>query len=101
MGMKIILQRMVNAGDDGRTIDMTPEGQFRGPPPTPWASRILRYAIVVGVLAAGLAMAAFALWFALMLIPIVIGAALVAYAAFRWRLWKARRAYTGRHDLTR
>ena len=92
MGMKIILQRMVNAGDDGRTIDMTPDGQFRGPPPTPWASRILRYAIVVGVLAAGLAMAAFALWFALMLIPIVIGAVVVAYAAFRWRLWRARRA---------
>ena len=52
MVMKIILQRMVNAGDDGRTIDMTPDGQFRTPPPTPWASRILRYAIVVGVLAA-------------------------------------------------
>ncbi len=101
MGMKIILQRMVNAGDDSRTIDMTADGRFRGPPPTPWALQILRYAIVVGVLAAGLAMAAFALWFALMLIPIVIGAALVAYAAFRWRLWKARRAYAGRHDLTR
>lgn len=72
-------------------IDMTPDGQFRAPPPTPWATRILRYAIVVGVLAAGLAMAAFALWFALMLVPIAIGAALVAYAAFRWRLWKARR----------
>ena len=101
MVMKIILQRMVNAGDDGRTIDMTPDGQFRTPPPTPWASRILRYAIVVGVLAAGLAMAAFALWFALTLIPIVIGAVVVAYAAFRWRLWKARRAYAGRRDLTR
>lgn len=80
---------------------MTPDGAFRTPPPTPWASRILRYAIVVGVLAAGLAAAAFALWFALMLVPVVIGAALVAYGAFRWQQWKARRAYSGRYDLTR
>ena len=96
--MKILLHR---AGDDGRILDMTPDGKFRTPPPTPWASRILRYAILTGLVAAGLAMAAFALWFALMLIPIVIGAALVAYAAFRWRLWKTRRASPRRYDLTR
>ena len=92
--MKIIIDR----GNDpaaGPVLDMTPDGQFRTPPPTPWASRILRYAIVVAVVAGGLAIAALALWFALMLIPVVLGAALVAYFALRWRVWQAQRGRGG------
>ena len=98
--MKIIINRAVDR--DGKPVlDMTPEGAFRTPPPTPWATRILRYAIVVAVVAGGLAVAALALWFALMLIPVVLGAALVAYLAFRWRVWQARKAQGGRGDLWR
>ena len=93
--MKFIIHRIGTPGDDGRTLDMTPDGQFRTPPQAPWAARILRYAIVVAVLAGALAAAALVLWFALILIPVAIGAALVAYAAFRWRLWKLRRSYPG------
>ncbi|MCC6718930.1 MAG: hypothetical protein IT555_13690 [Acetobacteraceae bacterium] len=89
--MKIIINRMVNSDDDGRTLDMTPDGEFRTPPPMPWSARILRYAVVLAVLTAGLALAALALWFALMLIPVAIGAALIAYAVYRWRLWQAQR----------
>jgi len=92
--MKFIIQRIGTPGDDGRTLDMTPDGQFRTPPQAPWAARILRYAIVVAVLAGALAAAALVLWFALLLIPVAIGAALIAYAAFRWRLWKLRRGYS-------
>lgn len=95
--MKIIIDRVVDP--DGKPVlDMTPDGAFRTPP---WASRILRYAIVVAVLAGGLAMAALALWFALMLIPVVLAAALVAYVALRWRIWQAQRAQSGRGDLWR
>ena len=54
-----------------------------------WSARILRYAIVVAVLAAGLAVAALMLWFALILIPVALGAGLIAYGAFRYRMWKA------------
>lgn len=93
--MKISIHRMVNAGEDGRTIDMTPDGQFRAPPPTPWATKLLRWAIVIAVGAGALALAGLVLWFALMLIPIAIAAALVAYGALRWRMWKSRQARTG------
>jgi nitrogen fixation-related uncharacterized protein len=47
---------------------------------------------VVAVLAGMLAVAALMLWAVLILIPVAIGAALVAYGLFRWRVWKARRA---------
>lgn len=87
--MKIIFPRDPRLG--GPTLDMTPDGQFRAPPPTPWATKLLRYAIVVAVLAGAFAVAALVLWAALIMIPIAIGAALVAYGAFRWKMWKARR----------
>lgn len=90
--MNINIRRMA---EDGRTIDMTPDGQFRAPPPTPWATKLLRWAIVVGVVAAALSLAGLVLWFALMLIPVVLAAALVAYGALRWRMWKARQARSG------
>ncbi len=85
--MKIILRR---PADDARTIEMTPDGRFRTPPPTPWATKLLRWAIVVAIGAGALALAGFVLWFALMLIPVAIGAAVIAYGACRWRMWKAR-----------
>lgn len=92
--MKIIINRVLDSrpGEEDRTIDMTPQGEFRTPPPAPWSARILRYAIIVAVLAAGVAVAALMLWFALILIPVALGAALIAYAAFRYRVWQARKA---------
>ena len=70
---------------------MTPDGRFVEPPAASLATQLLRYALIVAVLAGGLAIAALALWFALVLIPVAIGAALVAYGAFRWRLWRLQR----------
>lgn len=88
--MNIDLNRVASRiNHEDRIIDMTADGAFRTPPPTPLANRILRWAIVIGVLAAGLAVAALMLWFALILIPIALGAGLIAYAAFRYRMWKA------------
>ena len=43
------------------------------------------------MVAAALALAAFALWFALILIPVVIVAGLIAWLAFRYQLWRGRR----------
>jgi hypothetical protein len=88
--MKMIFLRDPRMG--GPTLDMTPEGEFITPPRATWSAKLLRYAILVAVAAGGLAVAALALWFALILIPVAIGAALVAYGLFRWRLWQARRA---------
>jgi hypothetical protein len=43
------------------------------------------------VVAAALALAALALWFALILIPIVLVAGLIAWLAFRYQIWRAGR----------
>jgi hypothetical protein len=36
-----------------------------------------------------LAIASFALWFALILIPVVVVAGLIAWLAFRYQVWRA------------
>ncbi len=74
-------------------IDMTPDGRFAGPPSTPVASQLFRYAVVLAVIAGAGAVAALLLWLAFLLIPIAIGAALIAYVAFRWQLWRRRGAF--------
>jgi fatty acid desaturase len=78
--------------DEPPELEMTPEGEFRDPPDSPLVAGVMRWAILVAVVAAGLAVAAALLWFALMLVPVVIVAALVAWGAFRFRIWRARRA---------
>ena len=72
-------------------IDMTPDGRFRAPPRMPVSTRIIVGAVLVAAVAAGLAFAAFALWIALMLIPVVIAAGLVAFVALKFKLWQGRR----------
>ncbi len=73
---------------------MTPNGEFPGHTGTPVSTKILRVAIMVAVLGGALALAAFALWIALLLIPVVFAAAVVAWLAWRWRLWQSRARYS-------
>ncbi len=70
---------------------MTPDGRFAAPPRTPIAPRIIAGAVLLAVVAGGLAIAALALWAALILIPVAFAAVLVAVLAVRFRLWQARR----------
>ena len=74
---------------------MTINGEFVSPPTAPISSRILAWAIVVAVIAGALAVAALALWAALIILPVAFGAALVAWAMFRYRVWRAQRAMGG------
>ncbi len=77
-------------------IDMTPNGEFRspqpsgGPPPGRFSRTVFRIAVLVAVLAGASALAALTLWLALTLIPIAIGAAVIAYVMIRFRLWQRR-----------
>jgi hypothetical protein len=74
-------------------IDMTPDGRFTAPPASPAggpiSGKIMRLALLVAGLATAGALAALAFWLALTLIPIAIGAGLVAYGVIRYRMWKA------------
>jgi hypothetical protein len=81
-----------------RDVDMTADGRFTGPPPPSIADRIFRAAVVVAVIAGGLGLAALAFWFALLLIPIALGAGLLAWAVLRWRLWRAQHLFGGQRD---
>ncbi len=80
-------------------IDMTVTGEFvegtqrHQIPPVP--AKIMGVAILVTALAAAGAIALLALWFVLTLIPILIGAGLIAFAVFRVQLWWARRKSLG------
>lgn len=74
---------------------MTPDGQFRVPRRTPITTRIIAGAVLLAVVATGVAFAAFALWLALTLIPVILAAILVAVGMMRFQLWRARRNASG------
>jgi nitrogen fixation-related uncharacterized protein len=97
----MVMKFSYRATDKRPVLDMTPDGQFRDPAAAPASVTILRYAIVAAVLAGSLALAALVLWFALMLIPVAIAAAVVAYGAFRWRMWRMRNSLRGHRDVVR
>ncbi len=69
-------------------LDMTLDGNFRDPPAAPVATQIGRMAMLVAVMATAGAVALLALWFALALIPIALGAGLVAYGVLRYQRWR-------------
>jgi hypothetical protein len=73
-------------------LDMTINGEFVTPPKAPLSSRILMAAIVIAILAGALSLAAFALWLALIILPVAFAAAVVAWAMFRYRVWRAQRS---------
>jgi hypothetical protein len=73
-------------------IDMTRDGRFTGPAAAPIASRVLRLAIIAGVLTAVAALVALTFWVALALIPVIVGVAVLAYLAIRFQMWRLGRS---------
>lgn len=78
-------------------IDMTPDGRFREPlrqaglgagGRVPVSVKLLLGAVAVAVLAGTAAVAALALWFVSMLLPLMVIAGGVAYATFKYRQWR-------------
>lgn len=82
-------------------LDMTINGEFVAPPVAPVSSRILIWAILVAVIAGALSLAAFALWVALLILPVAFGAAVVAWGIFRYRMWRAQRSMAGQRGVFR
>lgn len=77
-------------------LDMTPEGEFREAPRPSWLDRVLARTggIAILVLAAtlGLVLVAVAILFISLLIPVAIGAGLVAAISIWWRRRRMRQA---------
>lgn len=82
-------------------LEMRVDGTFRVPPRPPIMTRIFIWAAVIAVIAGGLAAAAFALWLALILIPVALLAAVIAWLAFRFQLWRAGSSVGGQRDVWR
>lgn len=78
-------------------LDMTPEGGFREPAPPPpkgWLDRLLAQvggvALLLAVAAGGLVVVALAFVLLGLLLPVAIGAGLVAFVTLWWRLRRIR-----------
>jgi hypothetical protein len=82
-------------------LEMRADGSFRTPPRPPLLTRVFIWAVVVAVLAGGLAVAAFALWLALILIPVALLAVAIAWLAFRFQLWRASGSISGQRNVWR
>jgi hypothetical protein len=82
-------------------LEMTVDGEFVSPPKVPISSRILLWAIVVAIIAGALSLAALALWVALLILPVALGAAVVAWVMFRYRVWRAQQAVAGQRGVWR
>jgi len=88
--------------DHAPLLDMTPDGRFRRPAPVlSMGTRLAIGAALVALVAGAAAIAAFLLWIAAMLVPVAIVAGLVAYAAFRFQLWRARGSVRGQRSVFR
>ncbi len=80
--------------DDKRIIEMTLDGEFVAPPPPPIGARIMVWAIVAMMLGVAALILAVTFWFVVIMLPLVLAAALVAYLAFRYQMWRAGRSFT-------
>jgi len=82
-------------------LDMLADGSFRTPPRTPILTQIFIWAAVTALIAGGLALAVFALWIALFLVPVALLAGVIAWLALRFQLWRARSSVSGQRDVWR
>jgi hypothetical protein len=82
-------------------LDMTVDGEFVSPPRPPLSTRIMFWAVIVALIAGGLSLAALALWVALIILPVAVGAAVVAWVMFRYRMWRAQRSFSGQRNVWR
>jgi hypothetical protein len=78
----------VYLSSDGKTIEMDPNGSLQR---ASLMNRLVFWAVVVAVVAGAALFAALAFWLAMFLIPVAVGAAIVAWALLRFRMWQAGR----------
>lgn len=86
--------------EENRIIEMTLRGEFVSPKPPPrrlpLPTRIFAWAALAAVIGGAFLVAALALWFMMMILPFVLGAAAVAYIAYRYQVWRSGQSLTGR-----
>lgn len=77
---------------DGSFVEKPRQQDFAGwPPPPPRGGGLARNLTIAAVIAGSIVVAGLALSLALVLVPVMIGAALIGYGALRFQLWRMRR----------
>src|SRR3954453_16523372 len=82
-------------------LDMTPEGEFRDPLPPPRGGldqvlgKVGGLALLLTLAAGGLLLVALAILFVGLLLPVAVGAGLVAFVSLWWRMRRLRRSGSG------
>ena len=76
------------------TIDLRPDGSFRAPPRLglPFTTKLVIGGVLVAAICMSIALAAVALWVVSMVLPVIIIAGAVAWAAMRYRRWQLLRS---------
>jgi hypothetical protein len=79
-------------------LDMTPEGEFREPPPPPVPGKLDRLlgrvggvALLVALATGGIVLAAVAILFAALALPVLIVAGAIGAGSIWWRIRRARK----------
>ena len=77
--------------DDSRIIEMNLNGEFVSPPTPPVppvSARLMAWAILAAVISLAVLIVAVTFWFVVMILPLVLGAAAIAYIAYRYQKWR-------------
>ena len=77
--------------DDTRIIEMNLNGEFISSPTRPRppvSARLMAWAIIASVISLAVLIVAVTFWFVVMILPLVLGAAAVAYIAYRYQKWR-------------
>jgi hypothetical protein len=82
-------------------LEMNLQGEFVSPPRPSLLNRVMIWAIAIAVLAGSLTIAALALWLALIILPVALGAAVIAYGIWRYQMWRRRSAFNRRQVMRR
>jgi hypothetical protein len=80
-------------------LEMNLQGEFVTPRKPPVSARILFWAIVVAAVAGAITVAAIAMWVAAMILPVALVAGVVAWAMWRYRLWRMQRTMAGQRGV--
>jgi hypothetical protein len=101
------IDRMDQQSRQRPVIDMTPEGEFRGPQPRPASladkliARVGGVAALVALVAAGIVVAGIAIAFFAIALPIALVAGAVAFGSLWLRMKRAGRQGRGFSSMTR
>ncbi len=82
--------------EDHKIIEMTLDGEFVSPPEPPRppvGTKLMLWAIMATVLSMAVLVVVVTFWLIVTILPFVLLAAAIAYAAYRYQVWRSGRSF--------